>query len=195
MIEIETVLIEAVRDYLREKLQLEDKACEIELDDIAPATTATNYYAISPFGFQNGPTYDSSGTVWDYYLGVRIASMTRLTNVPRDRVRSVYLDRLKGVNARLTPIVQMTDFVYPILDRVNAEIDDELDDTKLGGCIIEPLRFVSIDPKPILIGYEPYDAKPPSGFSGTNENLAIVRGINFGGARYLRVRDNLIPVP
>lgn len=187
MIKAETILLEAVRTYLRDELLLDDKYCEIELDDVAPATTATEYFAISPAGTSPGKDHDSAGTVWDYSIGVRIASMTRLANVPRDRYRSVFLNNLSGVNARLTEVLALADFGYRINQIATAAANDT---GGIGGKFLEPLRMRSIDTAPKLIVADPYDAKPSS-TPGT-PNIAIVRGVNFMGCRYLNVREEAV---
>lgn len=58
-------LLLAVRNTLRTLLTLTDVECEVELDEMAPATVGERYFAIMPGGYRPGPMHESSGGVRD----------------------------------------------------------------------------------------------------------------------------------
>lgn len=168
----ETSLLLAVRDQIR--LQgFGERECDVEQDEITPATVGQKYLIVMPGGYSPGPRHRSSGGVNDVYYSVSIAIIKRITNVPKDRRRDIFLNNLGSMNDEVDKIFAAVDFSYDVLQAANAII---LAKTASAETFTEPLRFTGIDPKP--------RPAPADLFSATGETAAgLVRSIHFGYAR------------
>lgn len=183
MIEAETSLLEAVRNRLRSECSYRDAECDVELDDQVPAIAGDRYVAVVPMGMRQGPRHNSSGGAFDLLLGCRVTVFLRMADVPRDRRRSVFLERTRGINAELGKVMRAIDFSYAVTTAAN-DLEESLNGSE---GFIEPLRFISMDDKPQPVAREPFDAASAL-TKGSDPILAIKRGISFHGARFLKVR-------
>ncbi len=184
MIDAETTLLEAVRDAVQAALSLQDRQCDVELDDIVPAIAGDLHVVIVPNGFGPGPRHMTSGTVIDQVVGCRVVVFQRMADVPRDRRRNVFLERTKGLNRLLNQVHAAIDFSYPVLDAANTSLGSAITE---GEGFREPLKFAGVDPRPQTVMHDPYEAAS-NPRRGADPVLAIKRGINFSGARFLKVR-------
>lgn len=168
----EKSLLIATRDRIR--LQgYADKECEVEYDELAPGTVGKTYIIVIPGGWRPGPRHHTSGGVNDIYYAVSIAIIKRISNVPRDRRRDIFLNNMGNLNEEIDKIFAAVDFKYELLEAANAII---LEKTKSTETFTEPLRFTGIDPKP--------RPAPAELFAGTGDTAAgLVRAIHFGNAR------------
>ncbi len=175
----ETALLMAVRDRVREVLALPESAVEIELDDLVPAIGGDKHVTVVPAGWTAGPTSKNSVAI-DNYLAVRVVLFHKITNQPRDRVRNVFLNQTRGINADLMKLRNGIEFSSEVRIKANTYLE-----ATIGEGFIEPLRFANIDPRPMPIDATPYEAASMPA-KGARSNLAIKRGINFVYARFLR---------
>ncbi|TWU22455.1 hypothetical protein Pla52o_35110 [Novipirellula galeiformis] len=183
MIEAETALLEAVRDTLRTKLKLNESQCDVELDDeTVPAISSAKHFSVSSAGLVAGKHHARSGGAIDLLLSVRVVVYHRMGDVPRDRRRSVLLERTRGLNADLTAVMDAIDFRYEPMNLATSNI------STLGSRegFLEPLKFDSADTKPQPVFKDPYDAA--SSTAKGDPTLAIRRGVKFSGARFVMTR-------
>lgn len=173
----ETALLEAVRDRIRAQLALRDSECEIEFDQMAPATVGVQYVVILPGGISDGPSY-SGGHVIDEIMGVDVTVIIRATSVPRDRLRGVYLRNLTSLNAVIQRVRDQIDFNYEVLAAANAIIYSE---TGSSEGFIEPLRFQGLQARPSKVSGDTFaaTAEPAAG---------LARTVYFRGARRIQAR-------
>jgi hypothetical protein len=176
MIGAERALLLAVRDTLRDSpYSFAETECEIEFDEMTPATVGQHYLAVMPGGWRPGPRHDSCGGVNDLVYGVDVLVIKRITNVPRDRRRNVFIDQLGSLDALIDKVYQAVDFKYGLLDTANGTIAVETG--SLEG-FVEPLKFSYVDKRPRLA--------PAELFSGAKDNAAgMMRLVSFTGARRL----------
>lgn len=174
----ETALLEAVRNRLRTQLSLPDDACEIEFDEMAPATTGDTYLVVLPGGVTDGPAHKTSGQVIDEVIGVDVTVVRRATAVPRDRHRDVYLRNLTSLNDLIQQVRDAIDFKYEVNIAANAIISG-LTGSQHG--FIEPLKFAGMDKRPRKVSAD--------FFAASKEPVAgLARTVNFRGARRMQAR-------
>lgn len=166
-------LLLAVRNRLRSVNSWTHAQCEIELDEAAPATTGDLYAIVMPGGWRPGPRHNTSGGVNDLVYSVDVAVAKRIANVPRDRMRDVFLNNLGNLSEELDLVYQAIDWKYEVNDAANALILAETESTE---GFIEPLRFASIERRPRIVGGEIFAAKGGA-------SAGMVRVISFTGAR------------
>lgn len=178
----ETELLRSVAEAVATALSLESHQVTVELDDEVPAIAGDKHVTVVPAGVDPGPTQGTNGGAFDLIVGVRVCVFHRTTSVPRDRRRSFILDRSKGLNEDIDKVIYALDFKYTITSAANNELD--LPETT---GFIKPLVVFGIDRKPEAVFKEPYDAA----MMGTKGDpiVAIKRGVNFGGARFMLGRD------
>lgn len=172
-------LLLAVRDRLRTTCQYQPEVCQIEFDEMAPATTGNLYVAVMPGGWRPGRAHNTSGGVHDLVYGVDVAVMRRIAHVPRDRLRDVFIGHLGGLDEELDKVHLAVDFSYDVNNAANALINLETGSTQ---GFIEPLKFVSVDRRPRLA--------PESVFAATRgeQPIGMMRVISFFGARRITYR-------
>lgn len=177
--EAETALLVAVRLRLIDQLHLDESIIDIELDDIAPAIAGDLYFAVSPAQAQAGRHSQNADQAHHNLFGVRVAVLKRIGNVPRDRRRHVFLDRLRGINAELSRVNRAIRFDYHTLNLANLDLARN----NISGSFIRPLVPTSVDGKPRLVTGDIYDSRP----TGSHGDLivAMVRGITFSGAEFV----------
>lgn len=178
----ESELLVAVADAIRTALSLDDFACDIDTEDNVPAIAGTRHVIITPSSFQTGPRHRTTATGVDFVIGCRAVVFHRITDVPRDRRRNVYLDRTRGINSELSKIIKAVDFEYDILSAANTAMG-----IPTGGGFIEPLRLVSLDPRPQMVMRDDYAAAGTK-TTGSQPQVAMKRGVNFSFARFLKNR-------
>lgn len=174
----EVCLLLACRDRLREQAGFTERQCEVEFDEMAPGTVGDVYLAIMPAGYARGPRHNTSGGVNDLIYAVDVVVVKRATATPRDRRRNLFTDNLTGLNSQLSKVHAELDFRYEVLDLANALIQQQSESEE---GFIEPLRFISVDPKPRVA--------PAELFGGAGETTAgIMRVARFGGARRITTK-------
>lgn len=185
MLDGETFLLRSVRNFLREKLTLSDTQCDCEPDEMVPAIAGDTYVAVIPNGFQPGPRHDTSGGVFDILHSVRVVVYQRIGNVPRDRRRSVYLDRLTGLNQLIAKIITQIDFSIDVMAVANTYLRTDFPTAQL---FIEPLRLAQVDSKPRTVSNDEYAAAIGGG-GGSSQFVALARGVTFGRCRRIQGRS------
>jgi len=174
----ETALLEAVRNRLRTQLTLDDHQCEIEFDEMAPATVGDKYLVVLPGGVSDGPAHRTSGQVIDEVIGVDVTVVLRATSVPRDRHRDVYLRNLMSLNDLIQKVRDAIDFKYEVNTAANVII------TGLTGStygFTEPLKFQGMQARPVKVSAE--------FFAASKEPVAgLARTVYFRGARRIQAR-------
>lgn len=185
----ETALLLAVLTVLRMPLDKSGggfgaKECDIEADEMAPATVGDLYVAVTPGGWRPGPRHNSSGGVWDIVYGVDVLVIKRTGNVPRDRQREVligseYLGNLESLNHDVDRVFSAIDFDlgYTVNNIANGLIEQKTGST---AGFVEPLKFKGVDKKPRIANAEL--------FGGTGGKAGLIRGIYFDGARRITTR-------
>lgn len=186
----ETALMIGARTVLRMPLNergggFDPKQCEIEADEMAPATVGDLYVVVMPGGYRPGPRHNTSGGVWDLIYGIDVLVIKRVSHVPRDRTRNVmigsgYLGNLDSLNEEVDRVINALDFdlTYLVNRTANGLIEKETGSTQ---GFVEPLKFTGVDKRP----------KPatPELFGGTGQGKAgLVRGVYFHGARRITTR-------
>lgn len=181
----EISLLRACRDRLRLPQNTSgggggysETECEVEFDEMAPATVGKVYVAALPGGWRPGPHHNTSGGVNDLVYSVRIAVVRRISNVPRDRKRSVFLDNLDSLDDDIDRIYSVVDWKYELINAASAIILAE------GGSsegFIEPLRLVGEISQPREVGSEFFGGKP-------GDAAGMMRVLPFGGARRVTVK-------
>lgn len=188
MIEGELYVLEAVRDILRSKLGLSPEQCECEYDEQIPAIAGNTYVAVIPSGCTPGPKHDTSGGIHDCIHSVQVMVIQRAVT-PRDRRRSIFLDRLSGVNLLLSNIIKAIDWQHDVHSLMNHLLwEDDNNASPFQGF----LRVSRIDPKPRMINTETYGATS-GGQSGATPYVAMARSVYFSGCRRIQKIQQLPP--
>ena len=179
----ETALLVAVRNRLREVGGFADDACAVEFDEMAPAKTGDVYLAVLPGGWSPGPRHNTSGGVNDLLYSVDVVVIRRIRQVPRDRLRNVFLDHLGGLNETIDIVYPIIDFSYPLLRAANTLIQSATGENDgYDGGFIEPLKFSGVDRRP-----KQYDGSM-FGASSQQPGVALGRTISFSGARRITTK-------
>ena len=176
----EPVLLEAVRDVIRIKLNLEPHSCDIEVNGQPPPPRCPEYYfAVWPAYWKPGPS--GAGGAFDEELGVNVTVSKRSNRVPTDR-RRVFLENIHVNYAALVRqvAVEVHNARIDIMVRANARL-------LVPNRFCEPLRWVNSDPSPREVGPEWFHSEDYS---------TLVAGhswtVYFGMAR--RVQTELTPL-
>ncbi len=176
----EVHLMLAVRDRIREHADYEDKHCDVEWDEYAPAT-APDLYIMVLFGSVEAGQFYKNGKVEDRVYGVNVSIALRAPRVPRDRQRKLWIEMTNSFHRHVNNIMAQIDFDYTVQANANAQMI--LDGEATGACdtFISPLRFQSLGP---------IRPAPAEIFAGTpGESVAaLVRTIRFRGAHRPSVR-------
>lgn len=171
----ERALLLAVRDALRgdsPKPYTLDQ-CNVEFDEMAPATVGQLYVAVMPGGWRPGPHHNSCGGINDLMYGVDVLVIKRIGNVPRDRLRDTFLANLSSLDAEIDKIYPLIDFNYDVLAAANQTIAEETGSTE---GFYEPLKFAGVDKRPRVA--------PSELFNGREDTRSgLIRTIFFHSAR------------
>lgn len=182
MLIAETCLLLAIRDRLRMGLSLDEKSCDIELDDQVPTLAREKYFAIVSEGTTPGPRHTSSGGVWDLKFAVKVTFYQGAAEYPRDRRRNIFTQRLEGINAELTKVIRAIYYDYHNVVTVAKEY---LTNTQAEyGEFPEPFRTFTPDPRVRTVFKDSYNA---AGEQNTGDpTVALARGVTFSGARFMK---------
>ncbi len=175
MIKVENILLAAARQTIIDSLVVAEHECDIEIDDQCPAVAGDKYIAVSADGLSIGDM--KSPEAFDATFGFRIAAYQRVSAIPRDRRRSIYSNLLLDINSRLDAIARLFHFNADFTCAVNVTLAAGGTEGKF----TTPMKLVRIDPKPRTVSVVDYAAKSTG--QGDPE-IAIVRGMSFGQARY-----------
>jgi len=181
MLRAEPYLLQAV-EAIRTALGLGPEECDVEYDsDFVPQTAGDVHVTVSPEGARPGPLQDSSGGVYDVFMGCRVTVFLRSRNTPRDRRRSLYMGQVEGLNSLLDTIIRGVDWERAVILRANALLQTS-EASSYGFMPGSPLRIVSIDSKPRPVVGDVYGAGS-RGTQGADTYAGLARGIVLGGAR------------
>lgn len=178
MVDAEVCVLEGVRDVLRKKLSLADHQCDCEFDEQVPSIAADVYFAVIGAGVEPGPTHNPSGGVRDFLHSVQVLVIQRKF-VARDQRRSIFLQKLTGLNAELGRVIAAIDWQMDLLSYINALL---YRDNPTAEPFIEMLRFTRMDPKPRMVNSELFAAANQGG-KGTTPYVAMTRSVYFGRLR------------
>jgi hypothetical protein len=171
----ENNLVRAVRDRLRQA-GFAEQECDAEPSEMAPATVGKVYAAVIPAGWRPGPRHNTSGGVNDLVYAVKVAVIRRVTEVPRDRKRDIFLANLESLTADVDRVFEAIDWVYDVINLANAKIAATNVASSTYG-FSEPLRLVG-DVGPIR------DVGPEFFGGAAGDTVAgMMRVLPFGGAR------------
>lgn len=166
-------LLLAVRNAIRAAGPFANDECEIEYDELAPATSGDKYIIVMPAGWRPGARHNTCGGISDLLYQVDVLVARRITHVPRDRRRERFLDNLQSLTTVMDKVFEAVDFNYTTMNAANTLITAETASTE---GFTEPLKFVGMDGRPRIVGAEL--------FGGSEENAAgLARTIHFGNAR------------
>lgn len=168
-------LLVAVRNALRTDHKWSERECEIELDEMAPATVGDLYVAVLPGGWRPGPRHNTSGGVNDLVYGVDVLVVKRVRSQPRDRMRDVFLHNLDSLDRQLDDVHESIDWSYEVMNAANELIAAE---TGSAYGFSEPLRFAAMEKRPRPAPAELFG-------SAQTTPAGLMRAISFGGARRL----------
>lgn len=186
MIEGEVCVLEGVRDVLRRKLSLSDGQCDCEFDEQVPSIASDVYFAVIGAGIAPGPTHRPSGGVRDVIHSVQVLVIQRSVTA-RDQRRSIYLNRLHGLNAELGRVFAAIDWQHDVMSYINALL---YRDTPTAQPFIEMLRYERVDAKPRMVNSDLFAGMNPGG-KGTTPFVAMTRSIYFGGLRRIQTVGQL----
>lgn len=177
----EVHLLTAVRDRIRAHGEYLDKHCNVEWDEMAPATAPDLYIMVLFGSVEAGPATDG-GAAQDLLYGVNVSIAIRAPRKPRDRSRDLWLALTGSFYKHQGNILDQLDFDYTTINNANSQMI--LDGEATGTCdtFIEPLRFASLGP---------IRPAPAEIFAGTpGESVAaLIRTIRFRGARRIVTRN------
>lgn len=182
MINAEIPFLTTIRDMIRSGLPIAEHHCQNEPDENVDAIAGDEHIIVIPNGITPGPRHNTSGGVWDLIFAARVVLFQKIANIPRDRRDNVFLNRLNGMDVRLGEIAELFDFSNPFLTNATTAANNDVR-------FIEPLKFQSMDARPIMVNFEPYDAVNFPNPNTSNTILAMKRGINFGGCRAMKGKD------
>lgn len=154
-----------------------DAECNVEFDEMAPATVGNVYIAVIPGGWRPGPRHNTSGGVNDLVYSIKVAVIRRAGSVPRDRTRG-FLTNLNDLNDDIDRVYQVIDWRYELINAANAMI---VADGGSSDGFIEPLRWSGEIGSPRLVGAEFFGAK-------VGQAAGMIRVMSFGGARRITVK-------
>lgn len=172
----ETELLIALRDRLREQCGLSEKDCDIEPDEMGPATQGHSYVIVVPGGMRTGQQHSPAGHTEDLIYGVHIIVAQRVGNVARDRLRNTFTTQSASINRRIRQVMLAVDDGYAITTAANLALEAGGG----GGAFIEPLEFKDCDDKPRMVGAEMF-----GGTLGGGKDV-MLKTVKFANARFMR---------
>ena len=184
MLEGETYVLEGVRDVLRKKLGLHDNQCDCEFDEQIPSIADDIYIAVLGAGCDPGPTHSTSGGVHDLIHSVQVLVINRAV-VARDKRRSIFLQRLVGINQQIANVIAAIDWQLDVLSYINHLLYVDFPTAKP---FTHPLALKRVDVKPKMVSNDMF-AGTQIGGKGTTPYIAMARSVYFGNMRRIQ------PVP
>jgi len=192
----EAALLQAVRDKIVTDLELTEFQCQVEPDGLLPDYAEKLFIAVSPAGVGPGPRHRSSGGTIDLLINVKVTVYLRVTEVARDKRRSVFIKLLTGLAPYLERVTRSLDNNYDVINSAIQIIADEI--TALTGSspaltenetgkFPEPFRQFNPEVSARTVYRDPYDAAQMAG-PPADPIVAMARSITFSGARYMQVR-------
>lgn len=181
MLDGEVFLLEAVRDTLRTKLDLNEHQCQCEYDELIPAIAGHLYVAVIPGGIAPGPTHQSSSGVIDAIHSVQVTVLRRTTTA-RDRYSATFFEQLHGINRFLTDAIAAIDWQIDVLTRANHKLWQY--DTAAEP-FIEMLRVSNIDARAALVNANTVGGSS-AGQAGSTACVAVKRSVLFTGCRRIQ---------
>lgn len=185
MLVAETCLLLAVRAKLRTDLHLADTDCDIVFEDELPPTAPKLYVAIAGVGAGAGERHSSSGVVWDMRFSARVTVYQRMADIARDRRRSVFIERLTGLNAVVDQVIRSLDNSNSLMRAAELLL---VGSPAAGGQFPEPFREFQIDPAPRAVFADPYEAAQMQNAAMGDPLLAMARSVSFQRARFMKGR-------
>lgn len=176
-LEVELILMEAVRTRLMERLEFNADQVDFEIDEEAPAMTGDFYCSIRPIDGRIG-RFQNNMETQHFQYGIRVVCHERISDVGRDRRKRIAYERHRSISSKLTTIYKALTGDYDLMSSVNAEL--ERDD--ICGKFIKPLLPKSIDTAPKMRASDLYGGKK---LNQGDPIVSITRGINFGGAEFM----------
>jgi hypothetical protein len=154
-----------------------ENECDVEFDEMAPATVGQVYLAVLAGGWRPGPHHNKCGGVNDLVYSLSVAVVRRIGNVPRDRRRDIFLNNLNTLDDDIDRVFSVVDWKYELMNLANSLITAE---TQSSEGFIEPLRLIGEVSRPRLVGAE--------FFGGKGDEAGMMRVIPFGGARRITTK-------
>ena len=181
MLEGETYVLEGVRDVLRKKLGLHDNQCDCEFDEQRPSIADDIYIAVLGAGCDPGPTHSTSGGVHDLIHSVQVLVINRAV-VARDKRRSIFLQRLVGINQQIANVIAAIDWQLDVLSYINHLLYVDFPTAKP---FTHPLALKRVDVKPKMVSNDMF-AGTQIGGKGTTPYIAMARSVYFGNMRRIQ---------
>lgn len=170
----ESALLTAVTEALITTLSYTETQCNIEFDEIPPASVGDFYVAVMPGGSRPGPRNNTSGGILDEYIDIDIAVIQRAPKLPRDRSRQLLITALSGINARHRQILAaFGQFNYTVMNAATALLDN-------AEGFVEPLYWAGNESKARIVSGEYFKGQSEEEFAG------LVRVAHYRGARRIQ---------
>lgn len=170
----ETALLTAVLDALMTTLGYTESQCNIEFDEIPPASVGDYYVAVMPGGSRPGPRNNTCGGILDEYVDIDIAVIQRAPRLPRDRSRQILITALQGINAQHRQILAaFGQFNYTVLNAANELLGN-------ADGFVEALYWAGNEPKARIVSGEYFKGQVEEEFAG------LVRIAHYRGARRIQ---------
>lgn len=173
---MESLLI-AVRDRLRDQLDLTPEQCEVQPDGQPMPMSGEEFFAVHPGDWRNE---DVNPLSLEEVFDVSVTLTRKAGYLPTDRVGTELVTKFTlGLYARAAAVRRAIHADYNLLDAANLQINEDSGATENG--FIEPLSFRS--------GSTPM-AKGPDWFWSDDENdppAGYAIELRFGGARRKQV--------
>jgi len=187
----EVLLLEAIRDTLRVKLNLSSNQCDIEFDEQPPAIAGQTYICVIPHGLTAGPVHNTAARIHDVVHSVKVTVLQRCGNVPRDRNRSIFANQLDGLNVLIDEVIRYLDWNPNLLSLTNHYLADRKPGTDP---FIEMLRLKEVESRPRMVTTELYAAENfPN--KGASSYTAMARSVILGGCRRIQNVNQILPDP
>lgn len=180
MVDPESVLLTAIRDRLRLAVDeggvgYTDHECEVEHDEMAPATAGPLFVIVCPNGIEPGSQHSPASRIEHWVVQCEVVVCLRVEHMARDRLRNKYATQLRQLNQHVRNIVLSMGDGYEILQTANLALEEAGE----SGRFVEPAEFRSIEAKPRLAGGELFG-------ESSSPRAVLVRAIQFGNASFMR---------
>lgn len=162
----------AVRNWIREELELDDSSCRIMTGPQPPPSCGDRF--LSVYGRRWAPGSDDLNRGIDETYEIAVAVTYRCSFSPFDeRGEAVYIQHLESMERTLRQLLGIhlnMDILHAINSRVHGSYK-----------LIEPLRWRGCDASPTLVGPEWFQSRG----GGGSDPAGMVMEASFGGARRL----------
>ena len=119
----EAVVVEAVRDYLRENTELNDSGIEVEYDELPPNLSGNWHVVVIGTGFTPSNYSLSNVLINDHKFSFDIAMIRRVHDAPKDRVRDKYLLNQSSLTQAAGQVNSLLDRTYGLVSYCNSKFD------------------------------------------------------------------------